>query len=108
MRKQLSVLPFLGLAFKHLNNNTSSKAFVQKFNILIKENDPYSNDYILTNWMAYKALKNSEYEEDSGEYLENAYLEIKSKSKNIKNKKDRNKFLKTKLHTKIVSTFKNS
>lgn len=108
MRKQLSVLPFLILAFEHLNNNNSSKKFVQKFNILIEDYDPYPNDYILTNWMAYKALKNSAFKENSVEYLENAYLEIKSKSKNIKNKKDRNKFLKTKLHTKVVSTFKNS
>ena len=30
MRKQLSVLPFLGLAFEHLNDSTNSKKFVQK------------------------------------------------------------------------------
>ena len=37
-----------------------------------------------------------------------AVILVKTQSKNIKNKKDRNKFLKTKLHKEIVSSWKNS
>ena len=43
---------------------------------------------------------------DASEYLENAYFELKARSKNIKDKKDRNKFLQTKLHTTIASAWK--
>ena len=58
--------------------------------------------------MAYEALKDGDYKDEADEYLENAYLQLKTESKNIKNKKDRNKFLKTKFHQKIVSAFKKS
>ena len=62
----------------------------------------------MTYWIAYEALKSVNNEEEAGEYLENAYLELKTQSKNIKNKKDRNKFLKTKFHQEIVKSFKQS
>jgi len=62
----------------------------------------------MANWMAYQALVNLNNIEEAGDYLENAYLQLKTQSKNIKNKKDRNKFLKTKLHKEIVSSWKNS
>ena len=58
--------------------------------------------------MAYEALKGGSDQAQASEYLENAYLELKTQSKNIKNKKDRNKFLKTKFHQEIVKSFKQS
>ena len=40
---------------------------------------------------------------EAAEYLENAYFELKSKSKDIKNKKDRNIYLSSKLHENIMN-----
>ena len=40
---------------------------------------------------------------EAAEYLENAYFELKSKSKDIKNKKDRNIYLSAKLHENIMN-----
>ena len=68
--------------------------------------------YVVMNLGAFSCLyllkKDGDYKDGAGEYLENAYLQLKTESKNIKNKKDRNKFLKTKFHQKIVDTFKQS
>ena len=41
------------------------------------------------------------------EYLENSYLEIKSRSKNIKDKKDREKYLSVKLNQDIAAAWDN-
>ena len=102
------MLPFLIISHSKLNNKESSIKYLEDFNQGIEEEDPHPDDYIMTNWMAYEALKSGDYKDEADEYLENAYLQLKTESKNIKNKKDRNKFLKTKFHQKIVSTFKKS
>ena len=39
-----------------------------KFNQGIDEEDPHPDDYILTNWMAYEALKDSEYKDEASEF----------------------------------------
>ena len=107
-RRQLSVLPFLIISYNKINNTKKSEKALQDFNEIIEEEDPHPEDYIMANWMAYQALVNLNNIEEAGDYLENAYLQLKTQSKNIKNKKDRNKFLKTKLHKEIVSSWKNS
>ena len=107
-QRKLSVLPFLIISHGKLNNKENSIKYLEDFNQSIEEEDPHPDDYIITNWMAYEALKDSDNKDDADEYLENAYLQLTTESKNIKNKKDRNKFLKTKFHQKIVDTFKQS
>ena len=54
----------------------------------------------------YEALINLGNKADASEYLENAYFELKARSKNIKDKKGRSKFLQTKLHTTIATAWK--
>ena len=108
IRKHLSILPFLIISYNKVKDTKSSDKALNQFNEIIAEEDPYPPDYIMTYWIAYEALKSVNNEEEAGEYLENAYLELKSQSKNIKNKKDRNKFLKTKFHQEIVRSFKQS
>ena len=107
-RKHLSILPFLIISYNMAKDTKSSDKALNQFNEIIAEEDPYPTDYIMTYWIAYEALKSVNNEEEAGEYLENAYLELKTQSKNIKNKKDRNKFLKTKFHQEIVKSFKQS
>ena len=107
-QRKLSVLPFLIISHSKLNNEEKSVEYLEDFNQGIEEEDPHPDDYIMTNWMAYEALKKSDLKDEASEYLENAYLQLKTESKNIKNKKDRNKFLKTKFHQKIVNAFKQS
>ena len=104
----LSILPFLIISYNKVKDTKLSDKALNKFNEIIAEEDPYPPDYIMTYWIAYEALKSVNNEEEAGEYLENAYLELKTQSKNIKNKKDRNKFLKTKFHQEIVKSFKQS
>ena len=108
LRKHLSILPFMIVSYKKLKDEKSSKKVLEEFNNIISEEDPYPYDNILINWAAYKAFTMLNDQDQASEYLESAYLELKTQSKNIKNKKDRNKFLKTKLHKEIVSSWKNS
>ena len=108
IRKHLSILPFLIISYDKVKDTKSSDKALNQFNEIIVDEDPYPTDYIMTYWIAYEALKSVNNEEEAGEYLENAYLELKTQSKNIKNKKDRNKFLKTKFHQEIVKSFKQS
>ena len=107
-QKKLSVLPFLIISYAKVNDKNNSIKFLEEFKHGIEEEDPHPDDYIMTNWMAYEALKDSDYKDEASEYLENAYLQLKTESKNIKNKKDRNKFLKTKFNQKIIDAFKQS
>ena len=108
VRKHLSILPFMIVSYKKQNNENLSKKALDEFNVIILEEDPYPYDNILVNWAAYNAFTLLNNQDQAAEYLESAYLELKTQSKNIKNKKDRNKFLKTKLHQEIVSSWKNS
>ena len=108
VRKHLSILPFMIVSYKKQNNEKLSKKALDEFNVIIIEEDPYPYDNILVNWAAYNTFTLLNNKDQAAEYLENAYLELKTQSKNIKNKKDRNKFLKTKLHQEIVSSWKNS
>ena len=108
VRKHLSILPFMIVSYKKQNNEKLSKKALDEFNVIILEEDPYPYDNILVNWAAYNAFTLLNNQDQAAEYLESAYLELKTQSKNIKNKKDRNKFLKTKLHQEIVSSWKNS
>ena len=104
--KLLSIIPFQILSDLKSEDKTDPKANLDLFKQLISEKDPLPDDYVLTNWAMYEVLVNLGYKSDASEYLENAYFEVKARSKNIKDKKDRNIFLQTKLHKTIASAWK--
>ena len=102
-RKRLSILPYLVISYMKTGDNTLSNTALKNFKDIISEHDPPKKDYIITNWAAYKALSAVNEKSEAAEYLENAYFELKSKSKDIKNKKDRNIYLSAKLHENIMN-----
>ncbi len=104
--KLLSIIPFQILGDFKSKNKTDTNSNLKLFKQIILDKDPLPDDYIITNWAMYEVLVNLGYKSDASEYLENAYFELKARSKNIKDKKDRNKFLQTKLHTTIASAWK--
>ena len=104
--KLLSIIPFQILTDIKTKNKTDIKPNLELFKQIISEKDPYPSDYVLTNWAMYEVLINLGSASDASEYLENAYFELKARSKSIKDKKGRNKFLQTKLHKNIASAWK--
>ncbi|GIR30231.1 MAG: hypothetical protein CM15mP44_5140 [Candidatus Neomarinimicrobiota bacterium] len=104
--KLLSIIPFQILTDIKSKNKTDTKPNLELFKRIISEKDPYPSDYVLTNWAMYEVLINLGSASDASEYLENAYFELKARSKSIKDKKGRNKFLQTKLHKNIASAWK--
>jgi len=103
LTKRLSILPYLVISYMKTGDNTLSNTALKNFKDIISEHDPPKKDYIITNWAAYKALSAVNEKSEAAEYLENAYFELKSKSKDIKNKKDRNIYLSAKLHENIMN-----
>ena len=102
-RKRLSILPYLVISYMKTGDNTLSNTALKNFRDIISDYDPPDKDYIITNWAAYKALSAVNEKSEAAEYLENAYFMLKSKSKDIKNKKDRNIYLSAKLHENIMN-----
>ena len=76
---------------------------LKEFREIVQETDAEKKDYIIANWAAYEALSAVNEKSEAAEYLENAYFELKSRSKDIKNKQDRNKYLSAKLHENIIN-----
>ena len=103
--KLLSIIPFKILNDIKTKNKTTIKEYFATFKNITSENDPLPEDYILTSWAMYKAFSALGDNSGASEYLENAYFELKSRSKNIKDKKDRKKYLKTNLHKKIANAW---
>ena len=102
-RKRLSILPYLVISYMKTGDNTLSNTALKNFRDIISDYDPPDKDYIITNWAAYKALSAVNEKSEAAEYLENAYFMLKSKSKDIKNKQDRKKYLSAKLHENIMN-----
>ena len=102
-RKRLAILPYLVISYMKTGDNTLSNTALKNFRDIISDYDPPDKDYIITNWAAYKALSAVNEKSEAAEYLENAYFMLKSKSKDIKNKQDRKKYLSAKLHENITN-----
>ena len=102
-RKRLSILPYLVISYMKTGDNTLSNTALKNFRDIISDNDPPDKDYIITNWAAYEALNAVNEKSEAAEYLENAYFALKSRSKDIKNKQDRKKYLSAKLHENITN-----
>jgi len=84
---------------------SQAKSYIKIFNELIEQHDPNSKDVISLNWNMYQAHVSVGNKRAAKEYLENAYLELKSRSKNIKNKTDRNQYLSVQLHQEISTAW---
>ena len=82
-------------------SKSQAQNYFQSFNELIEEHDPKSKDIISMNWNMYQAHVLAGNKKSAKEYLENSYLELKTRAKKIKNKTDRKQYLSVKLHQDI-------
>jgi tetratricopeptide (TPR) repeat protein len=105
--QSLEILPYLSLANLNVGKVDLSNMFIEKFKKILEEEDPNDKEAVLIYWMAYKMYAANKNEKMASEYLESAYLELKSNSKDIKNKKDRVLYLDAPLHKNIISAWAN-
>ena len=103
--QSLEILPYLSLANLKIGEVDISNTFIEKFRTILENEDPGDKEAVLIYWMAYRMYDENKDKKMASEYLENAYLELKSKSKDIKNKKDRKLFLDAPLHKKIIDAW---
>ena len=104
-QKRLAILPYLIVSYKRTGNIKRSDETLKVFENLSQENECESKDLIIGNWAAYEAYDYLGKKDEAQGFLEDAYFEMKSRSKDIKNKADRNKFLDTDLHNKITNAW---
>ena len=102
---RLPVLSWLALSSSKDGNIEKTKSYVKEFETLISINDPKGKEIIALNWNMYRVYQSLGNTNTAKEYLENSYLEIKTHSKNIKDKKDRNKYLSVKLNQDITTAW---
>ena len=99
---RLTTLSWLAIISMKSGNEDFTDNYINYFNDLIVEHDPINKDIISMNWNMYQVYLLKGNQKLGKEYLENAYLEIKSHSKNIKNKADRNQYLSVNIHQNIA------
>ena len=102
---RLPVLSWLALTSSKDGNIEKTKSYVKEFETLISINDPEVKEIISLNWNMYRVYQSLGNTNTAKECLENSYLEIKTHSKNIKDKKDRNKYLSVKLNQDITTAW---
>ena len=98
---RLTTLSWLAITAMKAGSQSQAQNYFQSFNELIEENDPESKDIISMNWNMYQAHVLAGNKKSAKEYLENSYLELKTRSKKIKNKTDRKQYLSVSLHQDI-------
>ena len=104
-QKRLAILPYLIVSYKRTGDIKRSDETLKVFQDLVQENECEGKDLIIGNWAAYEAYDYLGKKDEAQGFLEDAYFEMKSRSKDIKNKADRNKFLDTDLHKKITNAW---
>ena len=102
---RLPVLSWLAITFMKDGQKSRAKNYIKFFDELIEEFEPISKDIISLNWNMYQVHELLGDPESGKEYLENSYLEIRSRSKNIKNKADRDQYLSVRLHQDIMTAW---
>jgi tetratricopeptide (TPR) repeat protein len=102
---RLPVLSWLALTSSKDGNIEKTKSYVKEFETLISINDPEVKEIISLNWNMYRVYQSLGNTNTAKECLENSYLEIKTHSKNIKDKKDRKKYLSVKLNQDITTAW---
>ena len=105
--KRLPILPYLILAKKKTGNVELLNDLLDEFKELAENNDAEKKDLILANWASYDLLTQLGDHNEAKKFLEEAYFELKSRSREIKNKADRNKYLTSHLHKKINEAWDN-
>jgi len=98
---RLTTLSWLAVTSMKTNQKAETKIYINSFNELIDQTEPNSKDIISLNWNMYQVFTFVGDKKSAKEYLENSYLELKFRSKNIKNIADRNQYLSVKLHQDI-------
>lgn len=104
-QKRLTILPYLIISYSKTGLGKESKKALNEFRGILKEHEPDQKDYIIANWAAYEASKFLNDQSSAQKFLEDAYFEFRSRSKDIKNRSDRDKYKKTKLHAQIVAAW---
>tara|TARA_S200000501_G_scaffold358581_1_gene383499 strand:+ start:1825 stop:4131 length:2307 start_codon:yes stop_codon:yes gene_type:complete len=99
--KRMPILPYLIIAKQKVGDDQASKDLLKEFKQIAENNDAEKKDFILANWASYEVLSLLGEEKEAKAFLENAYFEVKSRSRDIKNKSDRNKYLSSNFHSKI-------
>jgi len=105
--KRMPILPYLIIAKQKVGDNQASKDLLKEFKRIAENNDAEKKDFILANWASYEVLSLLGEEKEAKAFLENAYFEVKSRSRDIKNKSDRNKYLSSNFHSKINDAWSN-
>ena len=103
--KRLLTLSWLAIMSVKNGQNERTQNYVKNFDEINTDFDPKSKDIISLNWNMYQVHELTGDKKSAKEYLENSYLEIRSRSKNIKNKNDRNQYLSIKLHQDITAVW---
>ena len=101
--ERLSTLSWLAITSMKDAQNVSAQNYIKMFDELFEQIDPKRADIISINWNMYQVHELAGDKKSAKEYLENAYLEMKSHSKMIKNKADRKQYLSVKLHKDILA-----
>ena len=105
--KRMPILPYLIIAKQKVGENQASKDLLKEFKRIAENNDAEKKDFILANWASYEVLSLLGETKEAKAFLENAYFEVKSRSRDIKNKSDRNKYLSSTFHSKINDAWSN-
>jgi len=98
---RLTTLSWLAITAIKAGSKSQAQNYFQSFNELIDQHDPNTKDIISMNWNMYQAHQLAGDKKSAKEYLENSYLELKTRSKKIKNKTDRKQYLSVSLHQDI-------
>ena len=83
MGKRMPILPYLIIAKQKVGDNQASKDLLKEFKRIAENNDAEKKDFILANWASYEVLSLLG-ENKAKVFLENAYFEVKSRSRDIK------------------------
>ena len=105
--KRMPILPYLIIAKQKVGDNQASKDLLKEFKRIAENNDAEKKDFVLANWASYEVLTLLGETKEAKAFLENAYFEVKSRSRDIKNKSDRNKYLSSTFHSKINDAWSN-
>ena len=105
--KRMPILPYLIIAKQKVGDDQASKDLLKEFKRIAENNDAEKKDFILANWASYEVLSLLGEKKEAKAFLENAYFEVKSRSRDIKNKSDRNKYLSSNFHSKINEAWSN-
>jgi len=102
---RLTILSWLAVTSIKDGKTQRAKVYVKEFEEIISTVDPADEEIISLNWNMYRVQQLLGNTKTAKEYLENSYLELKSRSKNIKDKNDRNKYLSVKLNQYITAAW---